>query len=755
MHAQGTRLRRRFAWHGLALVVLVASAALALFFALDHTLRLPLPIRLLHTTAVGALLVAGGWRFVRYPLQRPFGNLDVAQVLERSFPELHQRLVSALQLCELDGPALRGQSKAMVGELLSDAQRAIGSLRLEALFDPTRTRRLALGAAGLVALLTLGAWSAPATAHAFVLRHLGVAAEYPRSTYLEIELPPAGPELQREDRADETVLLLSAGADLHVSVLAKGVVPAEVFLDVLPRRDGSEAADDDVVARAIPTTPRPGDRFRHVFRRVAGTFEFRARGGDDERGDRRVVVRTLRPPQVAGIRARIQPPAYVGQDAVEQPSGAIEALVGSEVELTVATTAAVRSATLQFLESGQQVPLTATVLQDDSAAATVYVGRFRVEKSDRYEVRLLAENGLANPNPGNYPVAALTDYAPVGRWLLPDDENLLLLPTALLCVRYEARDDFGLANVQLQIERNGQPVHTAEFVPPAGASEADGASRREAVRTEYLEVGSLLGGAAAGNDGLALLLALADGRQPAANRTELPRRIVQIVDAPQLAAAVARSFRAMREETEQALSLQRDRRAKLEEVLVDAAANASSALTGIEVGQARIGASAQRLHLGLMRSFDLHLWNRLDPSPNAPRAIEVHQRFARDLRTPLAFDPDYYRELLRLRQAGTLGALETTLDPILAMVALADELASHETPGALRLLAQVEQAPGGERRRLLEQALANQQRIEDRLQQLLLRLEEWNDFQDLIQETRALRDRQRDLQARTIEVQRK
>ena len=53
------------------------------------------------------------------------------------------------------------------------------------------------------------------------------------------------------------------------------------------------------------------------------------------------------------------------------------------------------------------------------------------------------------------------------------------------------------------------------------------------------------------------------------------------------------------------------------------------------------------------------------------------------------------------------------------------------------------------RPRLFEQALQIQQRIEQSLQQLLVRLQDWNDYQDLVQEVRALRDRQRDLQQRT------
>jgi TolA-binding protein len=87
------------------------------------------------------------------------------------------------------------------------------------------------------------------------------------------------------------------------------------------------------------------------------------------------------------------------------------------------------------------------------------------------------------------------------------------------------------------------------------------------------------------------------------------------------------------------------------------------------------------------------------------------------------------------------------------MVGLADGLAAAKGPEATRLLseAQVARSPA-ERRQVLATASRVQAEIEQQLQQLLLRLEEWNDYQDLIQETRALRDRQRDVQGRTEEL---
>ncbi|MBX3463343.1 MAG: hypothetical protein KF830_09240 [Planctomycetes bacterium] len=741
------RLRRRYVGHGLAAAVAAPCAAVLLFFALDHSLRLPAPIRLFHAAVVVLLAAAAAWRFLRYPLQRRFSDVDLAGWVERTFPDLHQRLVSALQLHALAGPDLRNQSRAMIDQLVQETATAARALPFDRLFDDRRLHRLGGAAAGLALLLAGGAALAPATAFAFLLRHLGIDADYPRKTHLTIELPPAGPELQRQDGPGVVELLLPAGADLHVSVLAAGVVPKDVYLDVTPDR---EDGDESQAARSILMAPRPGDRFRHVFRRIAGAFRFHARGGDDERGDRLVVVRTLHPPQVATLQATVQAPAYTGAAAVVQTGGAIEALVGSDVALSLTTTAPVRQATMVFLESGRRLELQPSTLHDDSAAALAYQGRFVLETSDRYQIELLADNGLRNPNPGTYPIAALQDYAPVGRWLLPDDEALLLLPQALLCVRVEARDDFGLAAIDLAVERGGDRVRDDALLGDAAALTA--------VRTGFYEVRELLGGPTAAGDGLLLQLALRDGRQPEPNRTELPRRTVQVVDEPQLSAAIGRAFRVLREDAAQALDVQRDRRLRLQDLLAReaGASDAPQVLTAIEIGQSRVAAACGRLHTGLMRAFDLHLWNRLEPSPHAAAVVDLYRQRSQTLQEPLGLDPAFYRDLLQRRRAGSLGAMETTLDPILAMVGIADGLAGTAAPELQRLLTEAQVARNAaDQGRILAQAAAVQQRLENGLQQLVLQLEEWNDYQDLVQETRALRDRQRDVQGRTEEARSK
>ena len=750
LNDQLARLRRRYFWFGVGKSLLWVSALVVLFFALDRWLRLPTPIRLLHTVATVALAGYGITRFVRYPLSRRFSEVDLAMWIERTYPELHQRLVSAVQL-HATGPAgLRNQSSAMIDELWRETAEATRSLRLDALFDDRALLRVVGGAFVLLAGMTTFALLAPDTVRTFALRHLGMSVDYPRETTLVVELPPAGPDLQRRDGDGVTELVLPAGADLHVSVHALGVVPKEAFLDLRTLRDD----DSRGTARSVPLTPRPNERFRHVFRRLSGAFEFRARGGDDDRGDRLVIVRTVRPAQVATLAARITPPAYTGVERIDQQGGAIEALVGSDVELTVRATAPVREAAMVFLESGRRIELQPTQVQDDGGEATAFRGTFALTDSDRYQIELVAENGLRNPNPGTYPISVLQDYAPVGRWLLPEDDSFALLPQGLLCLRVDARDDFGLTSMQLRIERGGQQVLQRELLPN------DGAATERAMPTTLLEVQELLGQEAGGSEGLFALVTLRDNKRPDAGEAELPRRIVQIVDPPQLAALIAKSFRRLREEVQQAADVQADRLGRLEDLLARRAdaqspvspGEAAQILTGVEVGQGRIASALGRVHRGLMSSFDLHLWNRLEPSQHAQTVIDLYVAHSARLTEPLALDPAFYRDLAERRAAGTLGAIETTLDPILSMITMTDALARGAIPEVTRLLAEAQVArDDAARDELLADVRTRQQRIQETLQELLLRLEEWNDYQDLIQEVRALRDRQRDVQGRTEE----
>jgi len=86
LERQRARVRRRWLVHGLGIVLGLPIAACLFFFALDHVLRLPLAIRLIHTAALAGLLGWAAWRFVQYPLSRRLSQQDTAILLEARFP---------------------------------------------------------------------------------------------------------------------------------------------------------------------------------------------------------------------------------------------------------------------------------------------------------------------------------------------------------------------------------------------------------------------------------------------------------------------------------------------------------------------------------------------------------------------------------------------------------------------------------------------------------------------------------------------
>lgn len=747
LSSQLQRLRRRLLVHGLGAVIAIPVAAVLLFFVLDRTLRLPAPIRVFHTMAVLGLLAAAAWWFVRRPLRQRLQDVDVAVLIERVFPELHQQLVSAVQLeAMLQQGQLRNQSPAMVERVITTAEATSQQLPLHRVLDARATVRIWAAAAGLMTVVIAGTALAPDTAWAFFRRQLGLDVPYPKATNLVVELPPDGGDIKRRDLQGRVELTISSGAALHVSVLANGTVPEEVFLDVTGQSGET---------RSLGMSKRPGGRFRYVFHRLQGGFSFHARGGDDDTGDKVVHVRTVLPPLVGEITAKLTPPAYTRRPEIVQKGGAIEGLTGSEVQLDVTATAAVQSAELVFLESGRRLVLKPVAIQDDSAKAQLLRAAFRLENTDRYQVELVGDNGLKSPNPGTYPVAALQDYAPVGRWLQPDEEyGLMLLPEAVLALRIDAQDDYGLHAVTFAVESSGG-TSTVPLLQPPEPSGAAPPVRLGPV--ELYQVKDLLGERRAGAEGLSLSIELRDNRVPEANVTVLPRRQVQIVDQSQLAAAIARQFRSIRETVGQTLEVQRERRERLADLgsrLPSATGQeVAQVLTNVEVGQGRVGSGCERIHRQLMGAFDLHLWNRLEPAEAAATVLELYRVWHRQQPDAPPNAPGFYRELASRRSAQTLGAMATTLDPILAMVLQADSLHGELSPQSLRLLTQAQVAGNGrDLAGTVGEVVKLQDRIVEVLKDLLGRLDEWNEMQDLIQDVRAMRDKQRDLQNRTDQM---
>jgi hypothetical protein len=748
--AQLRRVRQRFLLHGLGWSLAVLVALVLVYYLVDVALVLPSSVRVVLTIACVVALALQVRRRIVYPLRVALRRDDIAVAIERRFPELHERLISAVQLQDAlarggaEPEALRNQSAVMIEKLTEDAAAQLARVPHHDLLDTGRTARVWTACAALGIGLVATAAGRPEAFGVFLARVFGSSAAYPRLTTLYVELPESGNDLQivREGRVAK--VMMAAGADLPVLVRAEGVTPREVSLEVGGGRG---------MAPSVAMAVRAPGRFRHVFRRVSDDFSFHARGGDDERGDLDVVVTTVNPPQVETIRATLFAPEYTGLDPVTQSGGAIEALEGSRVELQVAPTAEVASAALVFLESGREVPLHAVAIEDDAGERRLWAGEITVQKSDRYQIRLRSPTGLENPHPGTYPIVMVSDHAPTGGILCPtDDDSAVALPEALIPLRIRAADDYGLVGARAVLEVSKvEAKGEVELLPETAAQERI----RQTVVSRLFEVAKLQvpGATISVGDTVTLGVALTDNRSPEPLTTEIAGRQVHIVAPADLARRVAGQFRRIREGVDEVAETQRRLQERLHddtEDLAEGGGNPRQALTVVQVGQARVQNRAARIHTDFMRAFNLHLFNKLEDSPHAQRVLELYESYHREHRDPEPFLPDFYDMLETERREGRLGAMPKTLDPILAMTTSASRIARVLGPEAIRALDRASVADGAASAAThLAEAARLQAQILAELTSLQQRLEEWNEFQDVIIQTRAVLDKQREVQVRT------
>jgi hypothetical protein len=406
----------------------------------------------------------------------------------------------------------------------------------------------------------------------------------------------------------------------------------------------------------VATAGRAGGRFRHVFRRVTDGFEFHARGGDDDRGDLAVTVVTIRPPRVATIRAELTYPAYTGRAPVVQEGGSVEALENTAIRLEVSPLGEVASGRLLFQESGAQIELTPHEVEDDGGARRVFRAGFTAVKSDRYQVELVGHEGLRPPQGASYPIIVLPDAPPSGQLLLPQDDGLnLLLPNAVLPVRVLAKDDFSVRAIVAEITVGERQVPiTRDMLAGAGPP------RSQLVTTTLVALPGLLGDDTAVKEGesLSLLVRLADNRAPEPHETKLPGRTLHVVGLSDLERRIAGHFRRVRTEVERALELQHERQQALRPVLEQAGsiapAELAALLTGLQVGQGRLQSMAARIHVDLMRSFNIHLFNPVDEGAQVAAALALFTETHSDLDDTRALVPEFYRALAAQRGSGRI-----------------------------------------------------------------------------------------------------
>lgn len=413
------------AWLAIAAVVLLVSQTL-----LDRLMDFPRAVRGAFLVLDAAVFGTVFWRKLVRPWRRRWFAPEAAFAIQRQWPDLGSRVISAVQLAG-GSPDDRGAgSPLLVQALVQEIAARVPALDLGKVV-PSRpaVRRVAVALLLVLVVAALSAWQWPL---ASVLLRRAALADIPLPT-ATIVVP-------------ETRDLTSAvGTRVTLAASASGVIPRQGRLEL------ALAAGEHRTILIRPDADNPA-RFAYTFENLQQSFTYRFYLGDG-RGPL-FKVSALPAPLLEQADFLQEFPAYTGRPPLRQPAGALTFFPGAKVRVVAKSSQPLGSIELRFAGDNPPPPV---VLSVDAVTPRVARGEFVVPVAgiSSLGLPLASAEGIASADTTAYPVRIETDRIPVVRIEEPATASETIVTTARLAVRARVRDDFALSRVELVTEISG------------------------------------------------------------------------------------------------------------------------------------------------------------------------------------------------------------------------------------------------------------------------------------------------------------
>lgn len=458
-------LRRFRAWarwmtglggFGLALFGLCCAA-----FVVDWTLEMNRPQR----AVLLALLVGGGWlawrRFATPWLRRTESELEVALLVEKQ-QQIDSDLVAAIQFEQTDAP--RWGSPRLEAAVIDYVADFGGTLNIFQGFswNAVRRRWISLAVGGAAALALSIAY--PGHVGAFFNRLFLGSRHYPTKTAIR-EIVVNGQAYRFE--ALPAVIRSPFGRPLRLEVQGGGLLPETGYAELRTVKSGVSTRLD---LRPAEPAASEGQSFMGSLPRLADSVQFQVYLGDAWTDPVRVEVIPL---PVVELQLHPVPPSYAAhaeKDAdLQLGSRQLAVIEGSRVDLHLTcVNKPLASATIDV--EGTAFPLTLSGEDGKQWTLAANTPFARVTGPIKYQVQVTDADGLQLEQPIEGFIRLRADRGPrIAAGVVAKH----VLPNAHPRIRYEARDDFGIAKVRLirQIMRgDGRMDETTQdiaVIPPA------------------------------------------------------------------------------------------------------------------------------------------------------------------------------------------------------------------------------------------------------------------------------------------------
>ena len=755
------RLARQVWLHGIGTLIAILVAWLVFAFFADRVLRVPRPVRVAHGVALLGIALFFAWRNLIRPLLSLPSREGLAILLERHHPSARERLVSAVQF---QASEKDHGSRELVERVLREAEELAGELGPEstqAAIDSRPPRSRFLLGAGALGALALASVLHPDQARIFFSRLTGSTTPWPQDTYLAIEIPLEGPGVRIERDDEEIHVRVARGTDVPILVRASGEIPDEVRL----------AFD---VGRDLVLSPSGGGTFRTLLRSCQEDLAFFATGGDDLDGKPVVRIEVLRPPDVQDIAWEIEPPAYsrLPQETVFGQRE-VDVLAGSRVRVVVQPSPASATGNVLLMPSDETIPLSPAAFPEPQAAdaATLEdegpVGPriglafdWVAEASTGFRVDLVDATELTNPDPGLYRIRVREDRPPEVAVLHPTRSEFEIVKGGAFALRIRAEDDFGLERVRWTITQVGSetPTRSEDFalqpIVTDGSEQATPGSLDAASAHLLLNVDDLGTDSSpvAVDQRYEIVIEAYDNRPETPGVGRTARFRARVVTPEELLRRMQDRLAQARLAAVRLFDLQREKQARIRELLQAGDDDSrglsaeSFALSSALSGQRRVAVDASSLARELATITEDVLYARADE-----KAAGLLDRYDARMATSqdADFDPGPWRELATAQADGSLPS-GGFAGGLVSLVDLALAISEDHAQAAVLALLEAEKAAGAaDVQQALMRAEALQARSLQHIDELLVRLAEWDNFQNVLSLTRDILNRQKALQERT------
>ncbi|MBC8356274.1 MAG: hypothetical protein H8E66_30210 [Planctomycetes bacterium] len=445
IHAVARRARRLLVVHGLCWFIVTVVSVAFVFGWVDYSLRLQdRGVRVILSTSFALTLLWSFRRFVAPSIRRTFSELEVAQQVERRFPQLGDRLSSSLDFLRGSNDATQAESAKLRQTVISETETLVHPLDFTECLNTRATRRSLLACIPLVMAIGIVCCS-DLDATSLAARRMAVpwsGEAWPRWNSLEFVNPP------------ERIAL---GQDFVIELTdRRGHLPRDAKLQFWFDGDDEDELD-------TATMQRGDDRFHFTRSNVTRAFKYRAVGGDDD-SMAWLPLEVVEPARIEDFQITVEPPAYSGISSTKSPVGPIRVLQDSTLVISGRTDRPVQSVR-GYVASGENVEAFHAQVDSSNTAFELSTLPTDTPIKGHFWIELIEDDGVISQSNDRVNWEILEDQAPKVVVSAPT-ADMYFTPDAIVPLRVTGTDELAIHTLNLRVRDTMIPLFVGPEVSP-------------------------------------------------------------------------------------------------------------------------------------------------------------------------------------------------------------------------------------------------------------------------------------------------